>query len=229
MTPALLNTDYVPIERMLALPRHLAAAEDVVRAYDPALRLRQSVKRELRRQGLGFVLERKTRYTKPVDTEVDLDVRIASRDGYLLLTPVHISLLIRPQALVERLRESDQLAKQTADSFFQGLLAEQHEAKTQRQKFRHDELKGFYRESFDLLDRSGDKHSHAERMRINNAGGAERFNVIDRRAVRLEDVANSLIPKTSAGEIPAKESSDVHPPGTTVSAESGQLHDRSIH
>ncbi len=225
MTAALSETDYVPIEPALALPRHLAAAEAEVRQYDPALRLRQSLNRELRRLGHGYILERKTRYTKPVDSEVDRDVAIASRDGYHVISPVHISLLMRPEALVERLRQGDGLATRTADSFFQQLVSEQSAENTARRDARRDDFAAYYRESYDLLDRTGDKHSHAERMRLNNSGGEERFNVTDRRVVRPEDVADSLRPQsTSAGESPAKELSDVYPPRTPVRATERQLH-----
>ncbi len=224
MNVALLDTDYVPIEPALALPRPLAAAEASARAYDPALRLRQSADRERRRQGVGYILERKTRYTKPVDSEVDRDVLIASRDGYLVISSVHISLLIRPEALVERLRQGDGLLTRTADSMFQQLVAEQRKEKDQRRETRRDEFNAYYRESYDLLDRTGDKHSHAERMRLNNAGGEDRFNITDRRRITPEDVADSLQPKTSAGETPAKELSDVHPPRPPVRSTERQLH-----
>lgn len=228
MADALL-LDTAEIDPAIRLPRHFERAQQIVRAFDPALRLRQSTSRELRRKGCGFILERKTRYTKPPDTEKDRDVQIATRDGYLIIGPVHISLLIRPEAIIERLKDGGDLNDRTAGQQFQQIIAAQDDELAQKRKFRRDELKGFYAESFDVLDRVGDNKSHAERMRINNAGVSPTpLKVTDRRAVRPEDVADSLQPRsTSAGESPAKESSDVHTPGTTGSAESGQLHDPS--
>lgn len=222
MADALL-LDAAEIDPAIRLPRHFARAQQIVRAFDPALRMRQSTSRELRRQGCGFILERKTRYTKPPDTENDRDVQIATRDGYLIIGPVHISHLIRPESIIERLKEGGDLNDRTAAQQFNQIIAAQDADLAEKRKFRTDELKGFYAESFDILDRVGDTKSHAERMRINNAGGsAEPLKITDRRAVRPEDVADSLQPRsTSAGESPAKESSDVHPIGTTRSAESG--------
>lgn len=200
------ETDYVPIEPSLALPRAIASIEAEARAYDPALRLRQSANRERRRAGLGYILERKTRYTKPVDSEVDRDVIIASRDGYLVIGAVHVSLLMRSGALVERLRDGDDLATRTAESYFQQLVSQQATEKADRRENRREDFRAFYRESFDILDRVGDRHSHAERMRLTNAGGDEHLNIIDHRRIRPEDVAESLPSQpTDTGTSPAQE------------------------
>jgi hypothetical protein len=229
MSDALL-LDVTDLDPAIRLPRHFERAQQIVRAFDPALRLRQSADRDLRRQGCGYILERKTRYTKPSNSEADQDVQIATRDGYLIIGPVHISLLIRPEAIIERLKEGGDMNDFTADQYMQHIVGAQDDQRAARRKFRKDEFKGFYAESFDVLDRVGDNKSHAERMRVNNAGGAERFNVVDRRTVKPEDVADSLTPRsTSAGESPAKESSDVHTPGTAGCAQGGQLHADSIH
>jgi hypothetical protein len=230
MADALL-LDTAEIDPAIRLPRHFERAQQIVRAFDPALRLRQSVSRERRRQGCGFILERKTRYTKPPDSEKDRDTQIATRDGYLIIGPVHISHLIRPESIIERLKEGGDLNDRTAAQQFTQIIAAQDADLAAKRKFRRDELKGFYAESFDVLDRVGDNKSHAERMRINNAGvDAAPLKVTDRRAIRPEDVADSLQPRsTSAGESPAKESSDVHTPSTASPRENSELHDRSVH
>jgi hypothetical protein len=227
-------TDYVPIEPELQLPPHLKAAEARARQFDPELRLRQSANPALRRAGLGYILERRTRYTPPVTTETvkdeagnylkreDIDVKIASRDGYLVIAPVHISLLMRPDSIVERLKPGD-LATQTAEQRYQEIVNAELEAKANRRKFRRGELSGYYRESFDVLDRVGDSTSHAERMRLNNAGGVERFNITDRRRIKPADL--ETLPST--GETPVKELSDEHTPGTSARREDGRLHDQA--
>ena len=229
MADALL-IDSTDIDPTIRLPRHFERAQQVVKAFDPALRLRLSLSRELRRQGCGYILERQNRYSKLPDSETDRDTQIATRDGYVIVSPVHISLLIRPEAIIERLKEGGDMNDYTADQYMAHIMRAQDNDIAAKRKFRQDELKGFYAESFDVLVRVGDNKSHAERMRVNNAGGVERFNVVDRRAVKPEDVADSLKPRsTSAGASPVKESNDVHTPGTPLCSESGQLHDRSVH
>jgi hypothetical protein len=232
-----MSTGHVRIEPELQLPPHLKAAEARVRQFDPELRLRQSANPVLRKVGLGYILERRTRYTKPVHTETvkdeagnflkreDIDVKIASRDGYQVISPVHITRLMRPDSIVEELKDGD-LAVQTADQRFQAIVNAEQEKKAKRRAFRRGELKGFYRESFDILDRVGDTKSHAERTRINNAGGGERLKVTDNRRIKPEGVGLPLN-APSTGEIPAGEINDGHPTGTTRRREDGGLHDQA--
>lgn len=235
MDALLVSTGYIPVEPELRLPKALREAEDVVRSYDPELRLRQSLKRELRQQGCGFILERRARYEKPTHTETkvdlngdllreaDVDVRVASRDGYLVISPVHVSLLLRPEAMVERLKEGDHANRRWQDRF-QDIIDGQLEGKQQRKKARLDNNKAWARESFDILDRIGDPKTGTERTRVSNAGGERAFNITDRRRVTPEGFA---LEASSAGEIPAQESSDEHQTGSARSRQDGELHGQS--
>lgn len=175
---------------------HIAAR---LALYDPDLRLRKSAAAFRRREGCGWILERKSREQRPAQAN-DPDYKIAARDGYVIISPVHISLLMRPEAIVERLYEGD-MARQTTGERMQAITNAQHDAKQARKKSRLQDFRSFYAESYDFLERVGDKHSHAERTRINNAG-VESFTVNDRRRVKLDDIEPS-----AAGESPAQESS----------------------
>jgi hypothetical protein len=199
-------------------PQHAHIARRLA-VFDPELRLRKSAVPERRSQGFGWILERKTRYTKPPDSAFDEDVQIATRDGYLIVSPVHVSYLMREEAIVEALTPGD-LAHQTAGQRFTDIVNEQDAEKALRKKARYQDNKAFYAESFDVLDRLGDRHS-TERTRLNNAG-LEPFTVTDRRRFTDEGLALG----TSAGEIPAQEISDAHPPPGTSRPEDGQLHDQ---
>jgi hypothetical protein len=195
-------------------------------ADDPALRLRRSVD-----HAGFFVLERLTTNTKPVDTSASglTDVKMATRDGYLHVAHVHPFFVHHPDKLLERLLENDNdLWRQgtghigsAADRYVRELATEQDEAKAHRKRHRRQESEGFYAESFDVLDRLGDRHSHAERTRINNAGPVP-LKVTDRRRVTLDSLDS-----TSAEVISAKEISDEHTPHSTSGREGGQLHDQS--
>jgi hypothetical protein len=159
----------VSLETGLALgPQHAHIAARLA-LYDPALRLRQSAEPARRRTGHGYILERKTVHTRPFGSEHDLDVRIAARDGYVIISPVHVSFLMREEAIVEQLREGD-LAHQTAGQRYQAVVNHIAEEKAARQRARLDTFRGFYRESFDILGRVGDAIGHFEKTRMNNAG-----------------------------------------------------------
>jgi hypothetical protein len=219
--------DHVKPPTEWALPDRFAATERVLRAYDPALRLRRSID-----HAGFFVLERLTANTKPVDTSAAglTDTKMTSRDGYLHVAHVHPFFVHHPDKLLERLlaNGNDMWKSGTghlgsaADQYIREMKTEQDEAKANRRRHRLQEFEGFYAESYDVLDRLGDSKSHAERTRINNAGAPEPLKVTDRRRVRLEDLEG-----TSAGETPAKESSDVYPPGTPDRREDGGVHGQS--
>lgn len=216
--------DHVKPPAEWALPDQFAKTERVLQAYDPALRLRRSID-----HAGYFVLERLTANTKPVDTSARglTDLKMATRDGYLHVAHVHPFFVHHPDKFLERLLSNDNdLWKQgtghigsAADRYIGELRTEQDDARANRRRHRRQEWEAFYAEGYDTLDRLGDKHSHAERTRINNAG-AETVKVTDRRRVTLED----LEPTTSAGVTPAQESSDVYPPGTPDRREDGGLH-----
>src|SRR5688572_1729117 len=87
-------------------PQHAHIARRLA-VFDPELRLRKSASPEMRAQGCGWVLERKTRYTKPPESTVNPDVQIASRDGYVIESWVHVSYLMREEAIVEALYDGD--------------------------------------------------------------------------------------------------------------------------
>jgi hypothetical protein len=216
-------SDHVKPPAEWALPDEFAASERVLRAYDPALRLRRSVD-----HAGFFVLERLTTHTKPVDTSAAglTDLKMATRDGYLHVAHVHPFFVHHPDKLLERLLSNDNdLWTQgtghigsAADRYIRELATEQDDARVNRRRHRRQESEGFYAESFDVLDRLGDRHSHAERTRLNNAG-AETVTVTDRRRVRLDAEET-----TSAEVISAGESSDVTTLGTPHDCESGELH-----
>lgn len=213
----------------ITLPPQYVAAEQLMRQFDSALRVRRSV------QHPGFyVLERRTSRTKPmhIETQYDelgnekpSDMKVATRDGYLFISHVHPHFLDEPNRILEQLRAHGndlQAPGNNAARAFDQMVRDREEAKARRAAFQLDEWDAYFRESFDILDRVGDQHSHAERMRLNNAGGEERFNVTDHRRIKPEDVGITLN-TPSAGETPAKELSDEHTPGTTARREDGQL------
>lgn len=200
-------------------PQHAHIARRLA-VYDPELRLRRIIEPEYRRQGICWVLERKTRYTKPPDSTADQDVRLATRDGYVIVSRVHVSYLMREEAIIEALHEGD-LARQSADERFRAIVDAQDDAKAKRAKDRREDFRHHYAESFDVLDRLGDRTGKFEKTRINNAG-VEPFAVNDRRRFTPEGFAL----ETSAGESPAQESSDVHPTPPPPRPEGGELHRR---
>lgn len=216
--------DHVTPPAEWALPEQFAASERVLRAHDPALRLRRSVD-----HAGFFVLERLTTNTKPVDTSAAglTDVKMATRDGYLVVSVVHPQFVHHPDRLLDRLlaNGNDLWTQGTghigsaADRYIRELATEQDEAKAHRKRHRRQEAEGFYAESFDVLDRLGDKHSHAERTRINNAGATGPLKVTDRRRVRLDSEET-----TSAEVISAKEMSDADQTRTPHDRQSGELH-----
>jgi hypothetical protein len=217
--------DHVKPPAEWALPDQFVKTERVLQAYDAALRLRRSID-----HAGYFVLERLTINTKPVDTSAAglTDLKMSTRDGYQHVAHVHPFFVHHPDKLLDRLLDNDNdLWKlgtghvgSAADRYVSELRTEQDDARANRRRHRRQEWEGFYAEGFDTLDRIGDTKSHAERTRINNAGGAEPLKVTDRRRVKLED----LEPTTSAGVTPAQESSDVHPPESSRHRESGELH-----
>jgi hypothetical protein len=217
---------YVAVDPALALPGHFRPTEATLRLFDPMLRLRKSVDRALIRKGCGFILERRSWHTKPPDVLPErtqkrglTDTAVATRDGYLIISPVHVLLMDKPAEIIAELKRADLADYANGDQFFHALVADQQAEDDRAKATSYDEFKDYFRESFDLLDRVGDTSSHAERMRVNNAGGEERFNVVDRRRVRPEDDLSS------AGEIPALELSDEHPPGTPLHSEVVGVHD----
>lgn len=180
-------------------PQHAHIARRL-EAYDPALRLRKSASPERRAIGLGHILERRTVNTKPPDAAGDPDVQLATRDGYVIVSPVHVSYLMREEAIVEQLHDGD-MARQTTGERYQAIVNAADEAKAKRRAARRDDFRGFYAEAFDVLDRVGDTKGHFEKTRLNNAG-VEPFTVNDRRRVTAEGFP---IGAPAAGESPAQE------------------------
>jgi hypothetical protein len=218
--------DHVKPPAEWALPDQFAATEKVLRAYDSALRLRRSID-----HAGFFVLERLTMNTKPVDTSIAglTDLKMTTRDGYLHVATVHPFFVHHPDQMLERLlaNGNDMWKSGTghvgsaADRYIRDLATEQDNAKAARKEKRISEFGDYYAESFDVLDRLGDRTSHAERTRINNAG-TEPVKVTDRRRITPEDLT---LP--SAEVISAGERSDEHTPRTPHDRESGQLHDQA--
>lgn len=183
----------------LQLEGQHAHIADRVALYDPDLRLRKSASPERRALGLGHILERKSREQRPA-TVNDPDYRIAARDGYVIISPVHVSYLMRTESIVEALIEGD-MARQTTGERFQKLVNGQHDAKARRKADRYRDFHDFYAESFDILDRVGDAKSHAERTRLSNAG-VEPFTVNDRRRVSLDDAGQSPVQESPCPSTP---------------------------
>lgn len=180
-------------------PQHAHIARRLA-AYDPELRLRRSAAPERRQVGLGHILERRSREKRPAQAN-DPDYRIAARDGFVIISPVHVSYLMREEAIVEALHEGD-MARQTTGERFQTIVNAQHDAKQARKKARKADFRAFYAESFDVLERLGDTSSHAERTRINNAG-VESFTVNDRRRFTPEGFAiGDAAAPSAAQEVP---------------------------
>jgi hypothetical protein len=218
----------------LLLPESYAGVQVSLRAFDAELRLRRSVELE----GC-YVLERRASWTRPphvdrkhdeLGNQVPDDLLVSTRDGYHFIAHVSQWFMERPDKIVEELRANDNdlhAPGNNAEQAFQKMVSDRAAAHAKKRAFRLDEWGGFYRETFDILDRIGDTGSHAERMRINNAGGIERYNVTDHRRIKPEDVGLDLNARTSAGESPAQEISDVHPPGTPPHRQDGELHDQA--
>lgn len=199
-------------------PQHAHIARRLA-TYDPELRLRRSAEPERRRMGCGHILERRSLNAQPAGSEKDADYRIAARDGYVIVSPVHVSYLMREEAIVEALIDGD-MARQTAGERFQRIVNAADDEKAARRKARLDDFRHHYAESFDVLDRLGDATGKFEKTRINNAGVPEAITVTDRRRFTPEGFAIG----TSAGESPAQESSDVHPPHATDRRQDGVVH-----
>lgn len=163
-----MSSPHVPVDPALALDAGFRYVEDYLRVVDPELRLRKSIN-----EPGFFVLERRCSRSRPVQVTRGAlnDGQVAARDGYVHVTTVHRVYLDAPQLIVTALKEDgfDLYAEGGAAGAFQKFLTAKAEAKAVRRLKRDQDRRAFFREAFDLLNRTGGEGG-TERTRISAAG-----------------------------------------------------------
>lgn len=154
----------------LALPRACASVNDYLQAHDADLRIRRSVERpDL------FILERRCRRRPSVNTAMsDLsDMHVQARDGFIHVSTVHPSWLLKPWNILRALRDEgvDTWAYASSTALADELEYEEQWTRETRRRRRQDDGKAYYREMFDILSRVGNGDG-TEVSRFQNPGAA---------------------------------------------------------
>lgn len=161
-------TPHVPLPALLALPPSLAAAQTFLARHDPCLRLRKSAE-----TSRYFVLERRVRRQtlNHLGSQSLSDMHVQARDGYLHVSLVHPTLLLRPWVMVQRLKqEGADLFEIDAQQCANDLEYEERWMKETRRRRRRGLYRDIASDSFDVLNRLGDGAARTNRLRISNAG-----------------------------------------------------------
>jgi hypothetical protein len=156
------------LDPRLQLPPELAHVQAYLHSFDADLRLRKSAERE----GY-FVLERRCRRAPAVNTGMRnaSDIHVQARDGYIHISLVHLQWLFHPWNIIRELREAgvDLWAAGGAAEAIDELEYEERFLRETRRRRTREDYRANLRESFDILNRLGNRDG-TERTRYNNPG-----------------------------------------------------------
>lgn len=160
-------TDHERVRPHLRLEPWCRHVEDILRTFDPDLRLRKSVDRPL-----FYALERKCRRRPAVNAGLGdhSDLHVQARDGYIHVSLVHPNWITRPANIITALKEEgEDLFSKGGHQVADELEYEERWVKESRRRRRFGLLRDIATDAYDPLSRMGNADG-TERTRISNAG-----------------------------------------------------------
>lgn len=160
-------SQHVPLPPQLRLEPWFAHVQGYLDRVDPALRIRKSA------ECFAYVLERRCRRAPATNTGMGnrSDLHVQARDGYIHVALVHPQFMTRPWNIVRSLNEEgfDVWAAGGWERVEDELLYEERWAEESRRRRRRGLYRDIAVDSFDVLNRLGNKDG-TERTRISNPG-----------------------------------------------------------